>query len=135
MPRILVVDDEQPNVELLTMALARKGFEVIGANTGSDGLNRAQVDAPDAIVLDMLLPDIGGAEFCRQLRQMPAIARLPIVVLTARQNNSADVDRLLEAGANCYMTKPAKFTELADQLNQLIAQNKSLSVPQCAATP
>jgi DNA-binding response OmpR family regulator len=130
MPRILVVDDEQPNVELLTLALGRKGFEVIGAYTGCDGLTLAQIEAPDAIVLDMMLPDIGGGEFCRQLRQTPKIAGLPVVVLTARQSTSADIDRILAAGANCYMTKPANFTELADELNHLIAVNRSPAAAQ-----
>ncbi len=128
MPRILVVDDEPPNVELLQMAPGRKGFEVLGAYTGWDGLTLAQVEMPDAIILDMMLPDIGGEEFCRQLRQTPAIARLPIVILTACDRTSVAVHRVMAAGANCFMTKPANFTELATRLHQLIIMDSSLAV-------
>ncbi len=125
MPRILVVDDEPPNIELLRMALGRKGFEILGANTGCEGLILAQVECPDAIILDMMLPDINGEEFCRQLRQTPATARLPVVVLTAKQGTSADVSRTLAAGANSYMVKPANFTELAARLTSLIAESST----------
>jgi DNA-binding response OmpR family regulator len=125
MPRILVIDDEQPNIDLLRMALTRKGFEVIGATAGLEGLVLAQIEQPDAIILDMMLPDIGGEELCRQFRQIPAISRLPILVLTARQSTSGDVEQMLLAGATGYLTKPANFIELAAQLNSLIAASRA----------
>ncbi len=128
MPRILVVDDEPPNVELLTIALGRKGFGVIGAYTGCDGLSLARAEMPDAIILDMLLPDIGAEEFCRQLRKTPEIAHLPIIVLTALQGTSTEVQGVIEAGANCFKTKPANFTELAAQLHHLIALDNNLAM-------
>jgi two-component system, cell cycle response regulator len=126
MPRILVVDDEPTNVELLKLALGRKRFEVLGAYTGLDGLTLAQVEMPDAIILDLMLPDITGEDFCLQLRQNPSIGHLPILVLTARGNTSASIDAVLAAGANAYMSKPANFAALADQLEQLIAAGDSL---------
>jgi DNA-binding response OmpR family regulator len=118
MPKILVVDDEPDNVGLLRVVLRRHGFEVVEACNGLDGLILAEVEAPDAIVLDWMLPDISGEEFCVRLRNNSTTAQLPILVLSAL-NAQAARDKALAAGANHYMTKPAHFAELADQLRRL----------------
>ncbi|MHB8750668.1 MAG: response regulator transcription factor [Aggregatilineales bacterium] len=120
MPKVLVVDDELDNVRLLQFVLQRHGFEVVGASNGVEGLTLAQVETPDAIILDMMLPDISGEEFCTRLRRDAATARLPILVLSAR-SAPAFIDRAIAAGANFYMTKPANFTELVGELRRLIA--------------
>ena len=119
MPKILIVDDEPENITMLGMVLQRRGFEIIGASNALDGLTLAEVEAPDAIILDMMLPDVNGEEFCKRLRSNPAIAHMPIVVLSARVVEQGK-ERALAAGANAYMTKPANFGELVNTLKQLI---------------
>jgi DNA-binding response OmpR family regulator len=119
MPKILLVDDEEDNITMLGMFLQRRGFEVVGASNGLDGLTLAEVETPDAIILDMMLPDIPGEEFCSRLRSNAAIARLPIVVLSARAASSGG-EKAMAAGADYYMAKPANFPELVSTLNRLI---------------
>lgn len=121
MSKILIVDDEPENITMLGMVLQRRGFEIVGAPNGLDGLTLAEVEAPDAIILDLMLPDISGEEFCVRLRNHPAIAHLPIVVLSARFAEQSR-DKALAAGANYYMAKPANFVELVNELNHLIGQ-------------
>ncbi len=118
MLKILVVDDESENVGLLRVVLRRHSIEVVEANNGLDGLILADVEKPDAVILDWMLPDISGEEFCVRLRNNPVIAHLPIIVLSALKDQTA-ADKALAAGANHYMTKPANFTQLVDQLHRL----------------
>jgi two-component system cell cycle response regulator len=118
MLKILVVDDEPENVGLLRVVLRRQGIEVVEANNGHDGLILAEVETPDGVILDWMLPDISGEEFCLRLRNHPAIAHLPILVLSALNAQNAK-DKALAAGANHYMTKPANFAELVDQIRRL----------------
>jgi DNA-binding response OmpR family regulator len=119
MSKVLVVDDEPENIIMLRLFLQRRGFEIIGAPNGLEGLTLAQAETPDAIILDMMLPDISGEEFCTRLRSNVVTARLPIVVLSARFAPK-DREGAIAAGANYYMTKPANFPELVNELNRLI---------------
>ena len=108
MLKILVVDDEATNIDLLELVLRKRGFEIIGASNALDGLVLAEVEQPDAIILDMMLPDLSGEDFCVRLRRNARIAHLPVVALTAR-TSPADKEKALAAGVNYYMTKPANF--------------------------
>src|SRR5579862_6722143 len=105
--RILVIEDDDAVRAAVRRALLLGGYEVLLAESGEDGLLRAQRDVPDAIVLDLGLPDIDGVEVCRTLRQ--AGDRTPILMLTAR---AAIEDRVegLEAGADDYLVKDRKST-------------------------
>ena len=125
MPRLLVVDDEPDTIQMLRLILQRYGFETIGATCGLDGLSLAQQESPDAIILDMMLPDISGDVFCKRLRNNSVVAGVPILVLSARAGVEYK-EKALAAGANYYMTKPADFTELVSQLKRLISSAQSL---------
>jgi two-component system, OmpR family, alkaline phosphatase synthesis response regulator PhoP len=107
-PGILVVDDEQHIVELLTMYLQKEGYAVDSANSGSAALEQFAKRQPDLVVLDLMLPDQDGFEVCRQIR---AKGDTPIIMLTARDD---DVDKIvgLELGADDYLTKPFNPREL-----------------------
>ncbi len=107
--RVLVVDDEAQIIEFLRMGLTYEGFEVITAMDGAEALHQAQTQAPDLIILDIMLPTVDGLAVARQLRQ--ARSDTPIIMLTARE---AVDDRVigLDSGADDYLTKPFAFKEL-----------------------
>jgi two-component system alkaline phosphatase synthesis response regulator PhoP len=103
--KILVVDDEEDILELVRYNLAREGYKVLCASSGEDGLKAAKSEKPDLIVLDLMLPGIDGLDVTRRLKGDPATRRIPIVMLTARGEES-DIVAGLELGAEDYITKP-----------------------------
>lgn len=107
MPRekILVVDDEEDILELVRYNLEREGFQVTCAESGEKAMERTRQEAPDLIVLDLMLPGIDGLEVARRLKQDQKTAGLPIVMLTAK-GEEADIVAGLELGADDYITKP-----------------------------
>ncbi len=109
--RVLVVDDEPDLLELVRVNLCQAGFEVDLAEAGKQALDQLRRTPPDLMVLDLMLPDLSGTEICRQVRQDPALAGLPIIMLTAKAD---EVDRVvgLELGADDYVTKPFSPREL-----------------------
>ncbi len=110
-PKILVIEDEPSQVELLRYNLSRQGFEVVVAMDGEDGLNAATEDPPDLILLDWMLPSLPGVEVCRQLRRNKSTREIPIIMLTAR-SEERDKVRGLDIGADDYVTKPYSIKEL-----------------------
>jgi phosphate regulon transcriptional regulator PhoB len=110
--RILVVDDEPDLLELVRVNLAQAGFTVETAASGSDALAALRRAPPDAMILDLMLPDISGTELCARVRADQRLTALPIIMLTAK---SEEIDRVvgLELGADDYVTKPFSPRELA----------------------
>ena len=113
---VLVVDDEPNIVELNRMYLENAGYRVVAARTGVEAIERLAREAPDLVVLDLMLPGIDGWEVCRQIRQA---GRTPIIMLTAR---TEDVDRIvgLELGADDYVTKPYNPRELVARVRAVL---------------
>jgi two-component system phosphate regulon response regulator PhoB len=109
--RILVVDDEPDLLELVRFNLSQAGFRVETAASGRDALEQLRRSPPDLMVLDLMLPDVSGNDICRQVRSDPALADLPILMLTAK---SEEVDRVVgfELGADDYVPKPFSPREL-----------------------
>src|SRR5512142_663629 len=109
--RIAIVEDETELASLLDYNLKRNGFETQVLNGARDTLRQLESARPDLIVLDVMLPETDGFELCRQIRRTPALARTPVLFLTAR---SDEVDRVLglEIGGDDYMTKPFSPREL-----------------------
>jgi two-component system response regulator MprA len=128
--RVLVIDDDDAVRSAVRRALLLGGYEVLTAATGQEGLLKARTDVPDAIVLDLGLPDIDGMEVCRQLRDDGN--RVPILMLTARVEVEDRIDGL-EAGADDYLTKPYDVRELQARLKAIMrrhvtgAEGRSLS--------
>ncbi len=120
--RILVVDDEPDLLELVRINLSQAGFEVETAETGQAGLAAVREQAPDLLVLDLMLPDIPGTEVCRQLRADPRFESLPVVMLTAR---SEEVDRVVgfELGADDYVAKPFSPRELTLRVRAILRRS------------
>src|SRR3989339_1390147 len=110
-PKILIVDDEQPILEALTIRLEANGYEVITAIDGADGLRKARLEKPDLIVLDVMLPKMNGYKVSRMLKFDENYQHIPIIMLTAKIQ-SVDMEQGKEAGADVYLTKPFQADEL-----------------------
>ncbi|HYG24366.1 MAG TPA: response regulator transcription factor [Verrucomicrobiae bacterium] len=121
--KILVVDDEPEAVELVEFNLQQAGFKVITAADGAEALEKIRTEPPDLIVLDLMIPEIGGLDVCKILRRQPVTASIPIIMLTAR---AAEVDRVvgLELGADDYVTKPFSPRELVLRIRKLLQRGK-----------
>ena len=118
--RVLVIEDDDSVRAALRRALLLDGYEVLQAPTGQEGLLRAQTDVPDAIILDLGLPDIDGMQVCRSLRTTGN--RTPILMLTARDAIDDRVDGL-EAGADDYLVKPYDVRELQARLRAIMRRH------------
>ncbi|MEL7087260.1 MAG: response regulator transcription factor [Planctomycetota bacterium] len=103
--RILLVEDERDLLELLKYNLDREGYSVSTAETGEDGLKLVRNQSPDLILLDLMLPSMDGLEVCRSLKARPDTAAIPVIMLTAKGEES-DIVAGLELGADDYITKP-----------------------------
>lgn len=129
-PLVLVVEDEAPLVTLLRYNLEKEGFRVAVAGDGEAALLAVAEQAPDVMVLDWMLPLLSGIEVCRQVRSKPQGGQLPILILTARGEES-DKLRGLDTGADDFMTKPFSTPELIARLRALLRRsqpNKGKSV-------
>ncbi len=119
MTRILVVEDNEMNRDMLTRRLERRGYEVAVAVDGGQGLALARSEAPDLILMDMSLPVLDGWEVTRQLKAVPETRAIPIIALTAHAM-SGDRDRALEAGCDDYDTKPVELPRLVEKIQALL---------------
>ena len=116
---VLIIEDERSIAEVLKYNLEKDGFQLVTATDGQEGLRKAQVLAPDLIVLDLMLPVIDGLQVCRQLRADPRTQQIRILMLTAR---SEEVDEIVgfNMGADDYVTKPFKLKPLLHRIKALL---------------
>ena len=121
-PYVLIVEDEAPLVTLLRYNLEKQGFRVEDAGDGGEALTRITEAAPDLLLLDWMLPTMSGSELCRQLRRRPATRTLPIIMLTARAEDS-DAVRGLDTGADDYITKPFSTEALIARIRALLRRS------------
>ena len=119
MVRILLVEDNEMNRDMLSRRLERKGFEVTMAVDGRQGVEMGRAGGYDLILMDMSLPEIDGWEATRQLRAAPETTSVPIIALTAHAM-AGDRDRALEAGCNDYDTKPIELARLLGKIDALL---------------
>jgi two-component system phosphate regulon response regulator PhoB len=127
-PKILVIEDERSLVEVLSYNLEREGFEVLFAHDGQDGLRQAQVKLPDLVVLDLMLPLKGGLEVCRELRQGSRTREIPIIMVTAKAEES---DQLVgfATGADDYVTKPYSMKVLVQRIKKELRRRQLQDEP------
>jgi len=118
-PTVLVVEDEDALATLLQYNLEKEGYRVIHAGDGEEALMLTQEDMPDLVVLDWMLPKVSGIEVCRRLRQRPESRNLPILMLTARGEESDRV-RGLDTGADDYVVKPFAMSELTARIRAVM---------------
>jgi two-component system cell cycle response regulator DivK len=119
MAKILLVEDSEMSRDMLARRLARRGYEVVIAVDGGQGVTLAQTEAPDLILMDMNLPVLDGSEATRQLRVAPATRSIPIIALTAHAM-SGDREKALEAGCDDYDTKPIELERLLGKIEALL---------------
>jgi len=118
-PLVLVVEDEAPLVTLLRYNLEKEGFQVCEASDGEEALIQIDERKPDLVLLDWMLPLVSGIEVCRRIRRSPKTRALPVIILTARGEESERV-RGLDSGADDYVVKPFSVSELVARLRAVM---------------
>ncbi|PKK39196.1 Phosphate regulon transcriptional regulatory protein PhoB (SphR) [Clostridiaceae bacterium JG1575] len=117
--KVLIIDDEEHIVELIRYNLESAGYETVSAANGAQGLERARSEAPDLVLLDLMLPLVDGLEVCKRMRSEDKLKNIPIIMLTAK---SEEIDKILglELGADDYMTKPFSVRELTARVKAVL---------------
>ena len=121
-PHILIVDDDRRLRELLSRFLSEQGFRVTTAASAAEARMRVQCFVFDAMVLDVMMPGVSGLDAIRAIRADPALADLPVILLTARAQES-DVETGFDSGADDYITKPFSPRELAARVEALLSRS------------
>jgi len=121
MPKILLVEDNEMNRDMLSRRLERRGYQVFIAVDGQQGVDMAQTETPDLILMDMSLPVLDGWEATRQLKADPQTDSIPVIALTAHAM-AGDRAKALEAGCDDYDTKPVELDRLLGKINALLAK-------------
>ena len=118
--RILVIDDDARARELLQIVVEAQGWEFLGAGTAGEGLKAAERHKPDAIVLDVVLPDMKGWDVCRRLREIEAVAKTPILLVSGKHKDSEDIVKGLKSGADDYLPKPLRPALLVEKIKTVV---------------
>ncbi len=121
MTTVLIVEDNEMNLDMLSRRLARKGFAVISAMDGESGVETCRAALPDIVLMDMSLPGLDGWSATRALKADPATADIPVVALTAHAME-ADRQKALEAGCDAFATKPVELPELLAEMQRLLGE-------------
>jgi two-component system cell cycle response regulator DivK len=124
MPKVLLIEDNEMNRDMLSRRLQRRGFEVIFAVDGKQGIDLAATEKPDIILMDMSLPVIDGWEATRRVKANDATRGVPVIGLTAHAM-SGDRERAIAAGCDDYDTKPVEIERLIGKIEQLLGLAKS----------
>jgi DNA-binding response OmpR family regulator len=125
--KILLIEDDAVSRRLMELVLTKEGYRVTTANNGLEGLRQVKLVSPDLLVLDVMLPGLDGFEICYRLRSDPVTATLPIMVLSAKSQES-DKNAALQVGANVFLPKPVDRMVLLDQINKLLNLANPISV-------
>lgn len=120
MPKILLVEDNEMNRDMLSRRLVRKGFAVVEAVDGQQGVDMARTESPDLILMDMSLPVIDGWEATQRLKNSGDTRHIPVIALTAHAM-SGDREKALAAGCDDYDTKPIDLARLLEKMERLLA--------------
>jgi CheY-like chemotaxis protein len=132
--KVLIVDDVAENRAVLADMLGQIGFEMVEAQNGCEGLEKAQTLRPDLILMDIVMPEMGGLEATRRLRQLPAQKDVPIIAISASASGG-DKESSLAAGMNAFQPKPIDFGILLTQIASLLKLNWIYDLPQAHPAP
>jgi phosphate regulon transcriptional regulator PhoB len=122
--KIVVIEDETDILEVIAYNLKREGYEVITSTSGEDGLEKIEKTKPSLVVLDLMLPEVDGIELCRKLKADPVTQSIPVIMVTAKGEES-DVVLGLGVGADDYVTKPFSPRELTARVKAVLRRSKS----------
>jgi len=122
--RIVCVEDEPEMIDLIQLILNRKGFEVIGARGGAEGLNTIRSEKPDLVLLDLMMPEMDGWQVYQQLKADEETADIPVIVVTAKAQNIDKVLGLHIAKVDDYISKPFSLQELVDRVEKVLSKQQ-----------
>ncbi|CAG7636584.1 response regulator [Paenibacillus allorhizosphaerae] len=122
MYKILLVEDNEMNRDMLSRRLMRKGYQVVIAVDGQQGIDMARCESPDLILMDLSLPVIDGWDATRQLKQSPETKSIPVIALTAHAMTS-DREKALDAGCDDFDTKPIEWNRLLEKIQQFLKES------------
>ncbi len=122
MAKVLLVEDNEMNRDMLSRRLERKGYEVVIAVDGQEGVDKARSESPSIILMDMSLPVIDGWEATRQIKADPALQQIPVIALTAHAM-AGDREKALDAGCDDYDTKPIELPRLLEKMSALLGDS------------
>ena len=117
---ILIVEDEEDAAELFSEMMRVSGFRVLKTSRSTLALPMMAAEKPDLILLDIMMPEISGLDILRQMRQDPALAGIPVIVISAK-SMPTDIKNSMEAGASTYLTKPVGYLELKEAVERVLA--------------
>ena len=123
--KILVIDDNPGSLRLMRYTLEKKGYQVITASDGLEGLRKARDEHPDLVILDIMLPGLDGYEVCHRLRQKPETVTLPILMISVKARQD-DKDIGLRMGADDYLTKPASPSTIVAKVETLLTDTSQI---------
>ncbi|HEY3476580.1 MAG TPA: response regulator [Anaerolineales bacterium] len=121
--KLLVIDDDSAVTDLLSLLLKSNGFEVAATNNSTEGLTMIRENAPDVIILDLMMPEMDGWQICKAVREF---SQVPIIILSAL-NDPSMIASVLDAGADDYLTKPTPSRVLIAHINRLINRTSSVN--------
>jgi CheY-like chemotaxis protein len=124
MPKILLVEDNEMNRDMLSRRLEKRGYTVVLAVDGAAGIAQTKAEKPDLILMDMSLPVIDGWEATKQIRSDPEVAGTPIIALTAHAMSS-DREKCLEAGCDDFDTKPVELPRLLAKIEEMLKKGRT----------
>lgn len=120
--RVVYIEDEQEMIDLVRLILARKGFEVMGANGGREGLDTVRRSLPDLVLLDLMMPDMDGWDVYQQMRADESTRQIPVIIITAKAQNIDKVLGLQIAKVDDYIAKPFSPQELVDSVEKVLGK-------------
>ena len=117
---VLIVEDEEDAAELFSEMMRVSGFRVLKTSKSALALPMMTAEKPDLILLDIMMPEVSGLDILRQMRRDPALAGIPVIVISAK-SMPTDIKNGMEAGASTYLTKPVGYLELKDAVERILA--------------
>jgi len=125
--RVLCIEDDPEMIELIQYVLERKGFEVLGAVGGQEGLAAVRREKPDLVLLDLMMPDIDGWEVYRQMKADRELQRIPVIVVTAKAQDIDKVLGLYVAKVDDYVTKPFGLSDLVESVERVLKKHEEMA--------
>ncbi len=120
---VLIVEDEPDAAEMFAEMMRVSGFRVVKSHSSGPAINLMSSEMPDVVILDVMMPDVSGLEVLRFMRQEPKLAKIPVIVVSAKSMPS-DIKTGLDAGASIYLTKPVGFLDLKEAVDKVTGAGK-----------